>query len=94
MSAKTLAIVLIVAAVCVSGTIAMHGHGHKLLAKAVFDHTVGTMGVNPEIQSVIEFGLHTDVPSINSLHRFFGNQENPNERSHAFNDRIACKVTL
>ena len=33
MSARTLAIVLIVAAACVSGTIAMHGHGHRLLAK-------------------------------------------------------------
>ena len=33
MSMKILAIVLIVAALCVGGTLAMHGKGHKLLAK-------------------------------------------------------------
>ena len=33
MSTRTLAIVLIVAALCVSGTLAMHGKGHKMLAK-------------------------------------------------------------
>ena len=33
MSTKTLAIVLIVAALCVGGTLAMHGKGHKMLAK-------------------------------------------------------------
>jgi hypothetical protein len=33
MSTKTLAIVLVVAALIVGGTLAMHGKGHKMLAK-------------------------------------------------------------
>ena len=33
MSTKTLAIVLVVAALVVGGTLAMHGKGHRMLAK-------------------------------------------------------------
>ena len=33
MSGKTLMVVLVVAALCVAGTFAMHGKGHKMLAK-------------------------------------------------------------
>src|SRR5437867_1407377 len=31
------------------------------------------MGVNPEIRSLIGFGLHTDVPGLNSSDGFFAN---------------------
>jgi hypothetical protein len=33
MGMKALVIVLVVAALCVGGTLAMHGKGHKMLAK-------------------------------------------------------------
>jgi hypothetical protein len=33
MGGKTLMVVLAVAAMCVAGTVAMHGKGHKMLAK-------------------------------------------------------------
>ncbi len=33
MAVKTLIVVLVVAALCVCGTLAMHGKGHKMLAK-------------------------------------------------------------
>ena len=33
MGLRTLVIVLVVAALCVGGTLAMHGKGHKMLAK-------------------------------------------------------------
>ena len=33
MGLKTLVVVLVVAALCVGGTLAMHGKGHKMLAK-------------------------------------------------------------
>jgi hypothetical protein len=33
MSAKVLIVVVMVTAVCLGGIVALHGHGHKLLAK-------------------------------------------------------------